>query len=436
MSRMSITQTAHRPVLASRQRIQPVRVSKSSEPHRCHEYVEQRCSTQTLISGWDNHGPLSQLLTDEGESLNRLYNLVSQTGFDILFHDERGNTIGSYGSLITADPRSEYLKLKGAERTLTASSRFGRRPVTDSAPLICEKSSSVNCRAAPIFDAEGDLLGFLSLAVRDGDVHGEPSILARSLTWVTARAIEERSFRKRYSRQWIVALSPRAIVGCGMLLAVDDQLRIAAINRHGQAMNGRRLKTGVSLWAFFEEDPALFRNQNMGDIAATLVTAETAEIWLTLITPPESEMLRHYSPEHKVLHSRPRLDSLGYFCQSACPPLRVGGLTPRSLQLVREYIDAHLSENIKLESLADITGLSRYYFARAFKRSIGTPPHCYLVQRRLERAQTLLANTDLPLAQVALESGFHDQSHFSHRFRLATGVTPKVFRWLKCETAV
>jgi len=435
MSRMSITQTAHRPVLASRQIIQPVGVSKSSKPHRCHEHVEQRCSETMLVSGWDYHGALSQLLTDEGDSLNRLYNLVSQIGFDILFHDERGNTLGSYGSLITADPRSEHLKLKGADRALTASSRFRRQPVMDSAPLICEKSSSVNCRAAPIFDAEGDLLGFLSLATRDGDVHGEPSILARSLMWVTARAIEERSFRKRYSRQWIVALAPRAIVRCGMLLAVDDHLRIAAINRHGQAVNGRRLKTGVSLWAFFEKDPALFQDRNMGDMAAALVTVETAEIWLTLITPPESEMLRH-SPEHEILHSRPRLDSLGYLGQSACPHLRMGGLTPRSLQLVREYIDVHLSENIQLETLADIVGLSRYYFARAFKRSVGTSPHCYLMQRRLGRAQMLLANTDLPLAQVALESGFNDQSHFSNRFRSTTGVTPKAFRWLKREAAV
>src|SRR6516162_1853921 len=101
MSRMSITQTAHRPVLASRQIIQPVGVSKSSKPHRCHEHVEQRCSETMLVSGWDYHGALSQLLTDEGDSLNRLYNLVSQIGFDILFHDERGNTLGSYGSLIT-----------------------------------------------------------------------------------------------------------------------------------------------------------------------------------------------------------------------------------------------------------------------------------------------------------------------------------------------
>jgi len=433
---MTITQTANRPVLASRQRIQPIGAFRSSELHSCREHVERRCSAETLVSGWEGHGTLSQLLTDAGESLNRLYNLVSQIGFDILFHDGKGKTIGSYCSLITADPRFEYLNLKGAERGLTARSRFHRQPVMDSAPLIREKSSSVSYRAAPIFDGEGNMLGFLSLAIRDGKVHGEPSILARSLMWMTAQAIEERSFRKRYCREWIVALAPRSVGGRGMLLAVDDHLRIAAINRHGQAMNGRRMKTGVSLWAFFEKDPALFRNQNMGDIAATLVTAETAEIWFALFTPPESEMLRHYSREQRIHHSRPRLESLGYFCQLACPPLWVGGLTPRSLQLVCEYIDAHLSDNIQLETLADITGLSRYYFARAFKRSVGIPPHCYLMERRLERAQMLLANTDLSLAQVALESGFHDQSHFSHRFRQATGVTPKTFKWLKREAAV
>jgi AraC-like DNA-binding protein len=98
------------------------------------------------------------------------------------------------------------------------------------------------------------------------------------------------------------------------------------------------------------------------------------------------------------------------------------------LQRVREYVEEHLSENIELETLADIAGLSKWHFARAFKQSVGTPPHFYLVQRRLERAQELLAETDLPLAQIALKIGFSDQSHFSRRFRTLLGLTPRSFR--------
>jgi AraC-like DNA-binding protein len=101
------------------------------------------------------------------------------------------------------------------------------------------------------------------------------------------------------------------------------------------------------------------------------------------------------------------------------------------LQRIRDYIEEHPAENIELETLAEIAGLSKWHFARAFKQSVGTPPHFYLIQRRLERAQELLSETDLSLGQIALKSGFSDQSHFSRRFRMFVGVTPRSFRWSK-----
>jgi AraC-like DNA-binding protein len=112
------------------------------------------------------------------------------------------------------------------------------------------------------------------------------------------------------------------------------------------------------------------------------------------------------------------------------PTLAVGGLTPRTLSRVRDYVETHLAEPIGLEALANITGLSRCYFARAFKRSMGMPPHHYLMQRRLECAKRLLAETNMSLAQIALESGFSDQSHFSRRFRDRIGLTPRAYRRL------
>jgi AraC-like DNA-binding protein len=105
-----------------------------------------------------------------------------------------------------------------------------------------------------------------------------------------------------------------------------------------------------------------------------------------------------------------------------------GGLTPRALEQVRDYIEQNLADSIRMEILADITGLSHSYFAHAFKRSTGLSPHCFLMQRRLEHAQKLLAETDMPLAQIAQASGFSDQSHFSRRFRQSMGLTPGSFR--------
>jgi AraC-like DNA-binding protein len=110
------------------------------------------------------------------------------------------------------------------------------------------------------------------------------------------------------------------------------------------------------------------------------------------------------------------------------PPAR-GGLPPRALQRVQQYIDAHLHESISVQTLADTAGLSMYHFARAFKRSEGLSPHDYLVQRRVHYTQKLLAESEMSLAEIALAAGFSDQSHFARRFREHVGVTPSRYRW-------
>jgi len=106
-----------------------------------------------------------------------------------------------------------------------------------------------------------------------------------------------------------------------------------------------------------------------------------------------------------------------------------GGLPPRARRHVREYIAAHLDESISLQVLAETAGLSMYHFARSFKQSEGLSPHVYLVQCRVRRAQQLLAQTDLPLSQIALAAGFSDQSHCARRFKEHVGVTPSSYRW-------
>jgi transcriptional regulator GlxA family with amidase domain len=110
-------------------------------------------------------------------------------------------------------------------------------------------------------------------------------------------------------------------------------------------------------------------------------------------------------------------------------PLGRGGLPPRTVRRIREYVDAHLEQNVDLESLARLADLSLYHFARAFKKSVGLPPHRYLLERRIERARELLADTNMPLAQIALAVGFSDQSHLTRRFHESIGTTPSTYRW-------
>src|SRR5262245_30776213 len=105
-----------------------------------------------------------------------------------------------------------------------------------------------------------------------------------------------------------------------------------------------------------------------------------------------------------------------------------GGLPPCQLRRVAEFIHAHIHQPINLAQLAAAASLSPYHFHRAFKRSTGLTPGKYILELRLERAETLLSESDLPLAQVALQVGFADQSHFTAAFRRATSITPRAYR--------
>jgi AraC-like DNA-binding protein len=107
-----------------------------------------------------------------------------------------------------------------------------------------------------------------------------------------------------------------------------------------------------------------------------------------------------------------------------------GGLPPRALRRVRDYILAHLTEKISNHTLAELAGLSVCYFGRAFKQSAGVPPHRFILETRVERVKTLLAETELPLAEIAITAGFADQSHCTRRFTEFVGITPRRFRWL------
>jgi AraC-like DNA-binding protein len=105
-----------------------------------------------------------------------------------------------------------------------------------------------------------------------------------------------------------------------------------------------------------------------------------------------------------------------------------GGLAPGALRRVREYIQNNMAERIELDDLAAIAGLSICHFSRAFKQSMGLPPHRYVVERRIEAAARSISDTQRPLAEIALEVGFADQSHFTRVFARVMGATPREYR--------
>ena len=105
-----------------------------------------------------------------------------------------------------------------------------------------------------------------------------------------------------------------------------------------------------------------------------------------------------------------------------------GGLAPWQLCLARNTFDQHLDGSFSLKTLARECGLSCSYFARAFARSTGLPPHRWLQQRRIEAAKEMMRDPRLSLAEIALACGFADQSHFTRIFSKACAVTPGSWR--------
>jgi transcriptional regulator GlxA family with amidase domain len=110
-------------------------------------------------------------------------------------------------------------------------------------------------------------------------------------------------------------------------------------------------------------------------------------------------------------------------------PRMRSGLSPRVSRRVREHITAHLNERIENRTLAALAGLSVCHFVRAFKQSHGMPPRQYIMKCRVERVRALLTETDLPLSEIAIASGFADQSHCCRCFRERVGATPGDYRW-------
>ena len=107
-----------------------------------------------------------------------------------------------------------------------------------------------------------------------------------------------------------------------------------------------------------------------------------------------------------------------------------GGMAPRKLRKAIDFINENLDQeqNVALAAVAETVQMSYFHFSRAFKQSTGVSPNVYLTEQRIDRAKKLLSETELPIADIALRTGFASQSHFTTTFRKLVWTTPKAFR--------
>jgi AraC-like DNA-binding protein len=384
--------------------------------------------------------PLDQLIFSAQEEIDRLYKVVREAGYTLLFCDTAGIAVEHRGDETDASRFKYWGTWLGGvwSEAIEGTNGIGtciaeERPVTvHRNQHFRSRHTDLSCSAAPVFGVDGSLMAVLDVSAIDPERSERAHALTGALTANSARAIEERFFRERFRQGWIVAVATPEEGAAGMLLALDNNQRIVGANRTARTsllLDDYRLRTGVGLWSIFERDPRLFRRKDATDIPTRLIVAGSDETWPALVTPPESGRADWQQARSDALHTRPRLDSVSDLRQRAPLSPSRGGLPPGAMRRVREHVEAHLSESMDLAELAAIAGLSVYHFARAFKQSAGVTPHHYLVHRRIERAQEMLARSELPLSGIALATGFSDQSHLARHFRQMLGMTPGQFRW-------
>ncbi len=103
------------------------------------------------------------------------------------------------------------------------------------------------------------------------------------------------------------------------------------------------------------------------------------------------------------------------------------GPEPTLVRRIRDYLDEHHAENVTLDELARMVGLSAFHLNRVFRREVGVPPHAYQTQARIKRGKILLAQ-GIPIARAAVEVGFFDQSHFTYHFKRLLSFTPATYQ--------
>jgi AraC-like DNA-binding protein len=104
------------------------------------------------------------------------------------------------------------------------------------------------------------------------------------------------------------------------------------------------------------------------------------------------------------------------------------GLVDRRIRRSVELMHAQLAAELSLKEIAAASYLSPFHFARVFKKLTGTTPYSYLAAIRTARAQLLLTNLELSIAEIGALVGYPSPSHFTKAFRQATGLTPRAFR--------
>ena len=204
--------------------------------------------------------------------------------------------------------------------------------------------------------------------------------------------------------------------------------------------------TSSTRWTVLCLDASLVRNvahelglgaERSGSFEAVVGTKDP--VYHALMTALTAEPARKAHPGQRLLvQSVARACASHLLASCTCltdqaPPS--AGLSGSVFSRVRRYIEEHVDQRISLDDLASIAGVSRFHFARQFRRRTGRSPMDYLLRIRIERAKAMLVTREWRVVDVAAALGFADQSHFTRTFRRMVGTSPSSFAALNRQSA-
>jgi AraC-like DNA-binding protein len=381
--------------------------------------------------------PLGKEVASARQEIDRLYSIVRQEDYVVLLCNTAGVAIQHRGDESQAARFKEKgIWLGGVWSEANEGTNGIGTCIAEERPVLIHRSQhfrsrhvGLTCAGAPIFDPKGKLAMVLDVSSMS---NGQAHTMALAVTKVAAREVEERLFREAFRSGWILAAMPVENSQAALLFAIDGDLKLIGADRLARMtfeLDDDKLENGVALSTIFEFDRSFFRCIREHDGAGHFIRTGTTEGWQVLVTPPLCGTRQWRSPAELTIHSRPRISLLNEIPILPEPMQSRGGLSPARASRICEYINTRLGQSISLEEMAEVAELSVHHFARAFKQTVGMPPHSYVLQRRIEYAQEMLRNTRLPLSEIALSVGFSDQSHLARHFRKITGVSPGSVRW-------
>jgi AraC family transcriptional regulator len=179
--------------------------------------------------------------------------------------------------------------------------------------------------------------------------------------------------------------------------------------RHAWDNDAGDLWPGIMRMASFRQDSLV--TQILARLAAELTRSRSVNLAFTrcLLYQLCTHLVRRYSEAVDV-------------------SIKHNGMPPSRLKKVIEFITEHIEDDLSLARMAKVAGISRYYFCREFKKSMGVTPQRYVVQQRIEKAKVLLQSTSLTITEVSAQLRFPTPSHFTSTFRRIVGLTPTSFR--------